>query len=167
MKHLELVLKRLHEKKLAINLEKYAFMKIHLTFLVFVISKGTLKMDPKKVEAILNFPAPKAPQEVRSFRGLVTFYRKFVQNFSHICTPLLDIIKGGKKTKLQWTTQEDDTFQYLKRSVAQYPILALPTFNKLFIVETNASNLAIGVVFSQDGRTIAFFSQKLINTKKK
>ena len=105
-------------------------------------------MDPEKVEAILNWPTPKITGEVRSFHGLATFYRNFFKNFSRMCAPLLDAIKGGKKTKFQWTTQADESFEYLKGRVAQYPILALTTFNKLFIVETDASNLAIGAVLN-------------------
>ena len=67
VEHLELFLQRLHEKKFEINLEKCVFMQIELTFLGFFISKSTLKMDPKKVEAILNLPTPKTVEEVKSF----------------------------------------------------------------------------------------------------
>lgn len=142
-------------------------MQHELIVLGFFISKGTLKMDLEKVEAIVNWPIPKTLGEVRSFHGLATFYRKFIKNFSHICAPLLDTIKGGRKTKFQWTKQVDEDFKYLKERVAQYPILALPTFKKLFTVETDASNLAIGAVLSQDGRPVAFFSEKLNEAKKK
>ena len=76
-------------------------------------------------------------------------------------------MKGGKKTKFQWTTEADEAFECLKGRVAQYPILALPTFNKLFTMETDASNLSIGIVLSQEGRLVAFFSKKLDDAKKK
>ena len=71
--HLELVLKKLREKELKINLDKCVFMKEELVFLGFVISKGNLKMDPEKVEAILNWPTPRNASEVKSFHGLETF----------------------------------------------------------------------------------------------
>ena len=92
-------------------------MHIELIFLGFFISKRTLKMDPKKVEAIINWPTPKIVGEVRSFHGLVIFYRKKFKNFSHICACLLDTIKGGNKTKFQWITQVDEAFEYLKGRV--------------------------------------------------
>src|SRR5271156_3579213 len=98
------------------------FMRKELVFLGFVISQGTLKMDPEKVDAIINWPPPKNQGDVRSFHGLATFYRKFIKNFSHVCAPMLETIKGGKKTKFAWIDEANDAFQYLKNRVAQYPI---------------------------------------------
>lgn len=76
MKHLNLVLRRLNEEKLMINLNKCEFMKRKLVYLGFVITKGTLKMDPSKVEAILSWPTPKSIGKGRSFHGLACFKRK-------------------------------------------------------------------------------------------
>ena len=63
-------MKRLQEEKLVINLEKCLFMQQELVYLGFVVSKGNLKMDPRKVEAILDWPTPKIGIEVRIFHGL-------------------------------------------------------------------------------------------------
>ena len=123
-------------------------MKKELVFLGFVISQGTLKMDPEKVEAIINWPPQKNQGDVRSFHVISTFYRNFIKNFSHVCAPMCDTIKGGRKNKFSWTKEANDAFQYLKNRVSQYPILVLPNFDKVFTVETDASNLAIGVALS-------------------
>ena len=82
--HLEIVLRKLKEKVLRINLDKCDFMKEDLVFLGFVIPKENLKMDPTKVEAILNYPTPKNASEVKSFHGLVSFYRNFIKGFSNV-----------------------------------------------------------------------------------
>ena len=100
-----MVLRKLHEEKLVINLEKYEFMSQDIVYLGLVVSKGSLKMDQKKVVAILNWPPPTRTIEVRSFHGLAQFYRKLIRNFSGICTPLLDTIKGEMKTKFGWTSK--------------------------------------------------------------
>lgn len=91
----EVVLQRLHEEKHSINLEKCDFFKQELVYLGFVVSKGYLKMDQEKVFTILNWPPPTTSIEVRIFHGLAHFYKKFIRNFSSICAPFIDSIKGG------------------------------------------------------------------------
>lgn len=72
-------------------------MKSDLVYLVFFISKDGLKMDPKKVEEIVNWPSPKNIFEVRGFHGLTSFYQKFIRNFSGICAPIIDTIKMDRR----------------------------------------------------------------------
>lgn len=67
LKHVRMVFETLHREKLLINLEKCEFMKKELVYLDFFISKGSIKMDPSKVEAILSWPTPRIMGEVRSF----------------------------------------------------------------------------------------------------
>lgn len=118
-----------------INLEKCEFIKIELVYLGFVLSHGNLEMDRSEVEAILNWPTPKIATEVRSFHGLAQYYRKFIRQFSVICAPMLDTIKGGMKTKFVWNEQANKIFELLKEKIATQPILVLPSFEKLFTIE--------------------------------
>ena len=165
--HLKLVMKRLHEEQLAINLEKFVFMQQELVYLGFVVSKGNMKMNPSKVEAILDWPNHKIGTKVRIFHGLAQFYRKFLRNFGGICVPILDTIKGGLKKKFKWIEVVEKAFQTLKQEVATKPILLLTTFDKLFTIECDASSVAVGGVLSQEGRLVTFFNEKLNEAKKK
>ncbi len=108
-------MKRLHEEKLVINLEKCDFFKQELLYLGFVVSKGSLKMDQEKVVAILNWPPPTTSTKVRSFHGLPQFYRKFIRNFIGICAPFLDTIKGGVKFKFKWTLELEKSSKCQRR----------------------------------------------------
>ena len=157
---------RLREEKLLINLKKCIFAKRELVYLGFVISPEGLKMDLEKVKAILEWPTPRSTTKVRSFHGLVSFYRKFIKNFSGICAPLTYTIRGDRK-EFKWTAVAARSFELLKKKVTEQPVLALLDFRKVFQVDCDASGSAIGAVLSQEGKPIAYFSEKLNDAKKK
>ena len=81
-------------------------------------------MNKEKISTTLNWPTPTRSTKVRSFHGLSQFYRKFIRNFSGICAPLLDTIKGGVKSKFKWTLEAKNSFGMLKKQVANYPTIA-------------------------------------------
>jgi hypothetical protein len=93
LKHLAIVMRKLQQEKLLINMQKSSFMKTQLIYLGFIISANELRMDPDKVEVIKNWPSPRNVFEVRSFHGLASFYRKFVRNFSGISATMMDTVK--------------------------------------------------------------------------
>ena len=148
VKHLKVVLDILQTERLFINLEKSEFCKDKLVFLGSVVSTEGLSMDPEKIKAILEWPAPQSITEVKSFHGLVNFYKKFIRNFSGISAPLTDCTRGKM---FNWTKAVALSFDQLKKKITEAPILTLPDFNKLFTVECDASGLAIGGVLSQEG----------------
>jgi hypothetical protein len=164
LKHLATVMRRLQQEKFMINLKKSSFMKTELIYLGFVISSNELKMDPEKVRAIRDWPLPKSIFEVRSFHGLASFYRKFIRNFSGICAPMMDTVKKRHKY-FHWTEEVEKSFRLLKEKITGQPVLVLPDFSKTFQVRCDASGFAIGAVLSQDNKPIAYFSEKLNETK--
>lgn len=117
-------------------------------------------MDPKKVKAIVEWPTLQSIGEVRSFHGLASFYQKFIRNFSSICNHMTETMRGDRK-EFKWTTRENKIFELLKHKLTKQPMLALPDLNEVFQVVCDASVTTIGAVLSQEGREIAYFSEKL------
>ena len=131
-----------------------------------MIYENEIKMDLEKVATIVSWPSPKSLFEVQSFHGLESFYQKFIKNFNGICAPMLDTIKKTNQP-LHWTEMAEKSFQLLKRKINENPILRLPDFNKLFQVRCDASGIAIGAVLSQEDTPIAYFSEKLNESRQK
>jgi hypothetical protein len=160
LKHLNIVMKKLQQEKLLINMRKSSFMKIELIYLGFVISANELKMDLDKVEVIKNWPSSRNVFEVRSFHGLASFYRKFIRNFSGISAAMMDTVKKWHKS-FHWTIEAEKSFNLLNWKIMEQPVLVLPDFLKTFQVKCDASGFAIGAVLSQEDKPIAYFSEKM------
>ena len=113
-------------------------MQEEIVYLGFVFSFDGLKMDTKKVKAILEWPTLGNVSEVRSFHGLANFYRKFIKNFSVVCNAMTKTMRGDKK-EFKWRHGANKSFETLKKKVVELPVLAFPNFNKVFQVECDAS----------------------------
>ena len=114
-----------------------------------MVSEEGLEMDSDKVQAILNWSVLRNAYEVRSFHGISSFYSKFIKHFSQICAPLIDTFRGSKQP-LQWTEATDRNFKLLKKKITKKPILDLPSFDRVFQVDIDASGAAVGAVLSQE-----------------
>jgi hypothetical protein len=100
-------------------------------------------MDPKKIEAMQDWPHSKTLKSLHGFMGLTGYYRKFVKNYGKIATPLTSLLKRNSFT---WTPTIVQDFQTLKMAICTTPVLALPDFTKTFVLECDASGKGIGVV---------------------
>jgi hypothetical protein len=118
LRHLMLVMRRLHQENLLINLKKSSFMKSKLIYLGFVISSNELKMDPEKVKAIREWSSPRSMFEVRIFHGLTRFYRNFIRDFSGICAPMMDTVKKWHKS-FKWKEEAERSFNILKEKITE------------------------------------------------
>ncbi|XP_061343684.1 uncharacterized protein LOC133289704 [Gastrolobium bilobum] len=156
--HLETALKCLLHNSFYVKLSKCAFGVEELSYLGHVVTACGVKADPKKIEAMLDWPIPQSIKQLRAFLGLTGYYRRFVKGYAAIAHPLTELLK---QDKIHWSKEAAVAFTALKEAMASTPILQLPDFSSPFIVESNASNVGIGAVLLQRGKPISFFSKKL------
>jgi hypothetical protein len=116
-------------------------------------------VDPAKVKAIMEWPAPKNISEVHSFMGLVEYYRQFVEGFSKISNPITELQK--KRKKFVWTEKCMEAFQRFKELLTTTPILKVLDIEVDFLVCTDVYKEGLGGVLMQDDRVIAYISRKL------
>ncbi len=164
--HVAEVLQRLRENNLFLKAEKCSFHQSSVKFLGYHIDQYGIKMDEGKVTAIRNWPIPTSIKELQRFLGFANFYRRFIQNYSSIASPLTDLLKLKPKS-LSWTPSATEAFNTLKETFISAPILVHPDPDKAFVEEVDASTTGVGAVLSQQQGTparlhpCAFFSRKL------
>nr|ABA91307.1 retrotransposon protein, putative, Ty3-gypsy subclass [Oryza sativa Japonica Group] len=157
--HLRLVLQKLRKHKLYAKFSKCEFWLKEVAFLGHVISAGGVAVDPAKVEAVMEWKAPKSVTEIRSFLGLVGYYRRFIEGFSKIARPMTQLLK--KEKKFVWSEQCQESFEQLKEKLTSAPILVLPDIRKDFVIYCDASRQGLGGVLMQDGKVVAYASRQL------
>ena len=128
----------------------------------FITSEGIStvlqKLHLAKVAPVRQWPLPQSLQQLRGFLGLAGYYRRFVCRYGTIAKPLTDMLR---KDSFCWSQEAKLAFQLLKDKKSQAPVLALPNFSKVFVVEVDASGLGVGAVLMQDHHPIAFISRSL------
>ncbi|XP_074373866.1 uncharacterized protein LOC141714233 [Apium graveolens] len=157
--HVRTALEILRKKKLYAKFSKCEFWLQEVQFLGHIVSNEGIKVDPTKIEAITNWERPRTATEVRSFLGLAGYYRRFVQNFSRIATPLTKLTR--KNEKFIWNDKCEESFQELKQRLITAPVLSLPDDQGNFIIYSDASHKGLGCVLIQHEKVIAYASRQL------
>ncbi|GJS07496.1 retrotransposon-related protein [Tanacetum coccineum] len=129
---------------------------LHKFVIVFFDGKG-VKMDPKKVAAVMEWPVPTMQRHIRGFLRLAGYYRRFIKKFATVAAPLSHFLQ---KQAFQWGDMENKAFQDLKARLSEAPILGLPNFEDMFIVEVDASYVGIGAVLIQNEKPLSYSSQR-------
>ena len=129
---------------------------------------GGNRIEPRTalVQTIKEYPRPETKKQIRSFLGLVGYYRKFIPNFSSRAAVLTDLTRGKSPTKIKWKDAHEFAFQDLKQALQNPPVLRPPHWEQEFILQVDASNRGLGAILSQQDKEglehpIAYASRKL------
>ncbi|KAJ8753514.1 hypothetical protein K2173_022755 [Erythroxylum novogranatense] len=135
-----------------------------IEFSIELLSEQGVHVDPKKIEAVVHWEAPKNIAEVRSFLGLAGYYRRFVEGFSMIATQMTKLLR--KNQKFVWSEECQRSFEELKLRLTSAPILVLPSGDEGYAVYSDASRKGLGCVLMQGDRVIAYASRQIFTDHK-
>jgi hypothetical protein len=154
----------LQKEGLAVAAHKSFFHVREVEFLGYIINANGVEMSNRKVEAVRTWERLKNLKDVQRLLGFANFYRRFIKNFSGIARPITDLTQN-KGPDFHWGPTQTVVFQQLKDAFTSTPILKHFDPSLEDIIETDASNFAIGCIPSQkhNGRLhpVAFHSRKM------
>ena len=159
------VFQRLRQAGLKLKPSKCTMFQEKVTFLGHVISRRGIEPDPEKVSCIASWPQPQCLTELRSFLGLASYYKDFVENFGLVARPLYELTR--KAASFIWDERCQQAFETLKLRLCSAPVLATPTPEGDYVLDVDASSHGAGAILHQvqDGQLrVIGYASRLFNT---
>ena len=128
-------------------------------FLGHIVSKEGIRVDPKKIEVVVEWKLPRNVTEVRSFLGLAGYYRRFVKGFSMTTAPMTKLLQ--KNIKYEWSEKCQRSFDKLKAFLTEASVLTKPTCGREYVIFSDESLNGLGCVLMQEGKVVAYVSRQL------
>jgi hypothetical protein len=142
------VLKVLRKELLFLKAKKCCFKQTEMEFLRYLITKGTIKIDPTKRHGLEEWPRVlKNVKEVHSMLGVLGYQWQFIANFSHLAHPLNELLKKNKK--FEWTEECTQAVDALIKAVTSNLVLLHPDYKKPFMLEVDTLQYATGAILYQ------------------
>ncbi|GFX82007.1 retrovirus-related Pol polyprotein from transposon opus [Trichonephila clavipes] len=170
--HLKMVFERFQQYGLRINVSKSVMGAAQVEYLGFLITAEGSRPLPEKVQAIFNYKLPETIHDLRTFLGMINFYRRYLKDAAKTQAPLHELLKGAKKKdrrKVHWTDDTRRSFEKCKTDLAEAALLSFPRSGLPLSLCTDASDFAVGAVLQQleneRWKPIAFYSKKLNETQ--
>jgi hypothetical protein len=168
VQRLDAVFQRIKQANMKLNVSKCKLFRSKVHFLGHVISQKGIDPDPSKTEAVRTWKTPQTLTELRAFVGLANYYRRHITSFAEIARPLHELTMKGVTYK--WSESQQRAFKQLKLALTTAPVLAIPRGRGRFVVDTDASNEAVGAVIHQEQegilRVLAYASRALSTAEK-
>ena len=173
MEHLRDVLRTVNDAGLKLNPNKCHFAQSEVKYLGHLIGREGIRVDPRKVDAIRNFPKPETKQQMQRFLGILNYLRRFCVNLAKCTDLLFGLLVGlsGPGAPLKWTEEASVAFEEVRVMVSSTPVLQMPVVGQPYFVTTDASMNGIGAVLEQgdetDLRPVAYASKATTKAERK
>ena len=161
VKHVRQVLEILKSDKFYAKRSKCSFFEKSVKFLGHVISAEGISVDPTKLDTVVKWPDPKDASDVRSFLGLGNHFKKFIQGYSKLTAPLVELTKPRVAFDFSTNEKAQAAFTGLKQCLTQAPVLCLPDLNKPCEVICDTSGFGCGAVLKQNDNAVAYYSYRM------
>jgi len=136
-KHLRMLFQKFKDANLRMNGKKCNFAIDHIKYIGHTLSKDGIGIDPSKTEVISSWPRPKNAKHIRSFLGLINFYKRFVHKFAQRSAPLRNLL--SKEVSFEWGEEQEKYFQDLKQALLSPPILRFPDTSRPLHLQLDTS----------------------------
>lgn len=169
LEHLQILLERLRSEQLYLSPRKCSFTQEETAFLGMVVGRKGIWINPDKAKVVHTWPKPWTVRELRSFIGLLQFFRRLIMEFSGIAAPLTNLTRKDS-TIHEWDASCDAAFASLKSAITSAPILVAPDWTRKLRCHVDASQLAVGGTLTQHcaagaERVVSYFSKKISDTE--
>lgn len=148
IRHIHTVLSRLRDAGFTIHPGKLQLCRNRFKYLGFIVEPGRCMPDLNKVKCLREYPTPRRPKDIQKFLGFVGFYRRMIPKFAEYAKPMTKLLKKG--TRFAWTTEAENGFQLLKRSLSESSLVYLPDMDRPFIIQSDACNTGYGSLLLQE-----------------
>ncbi|GBN67892.1 Retrovirus-related Pol polyprotein from transposon 297 [Araneus ventricosus] len=171
VKHLDVILRKIGNAKLKIKPSKCSLGRKTVKYLGHVVGNGIRSPVEAKIQAIVNFPAPKTRTEIRRLIGMIGYYSRYIKDYAKIVEPLTNALRGkNKREQITWTPECQKAFDTIKGKLVERPVLHAPDYSKPFIIQVDSSNTGTGVVLCQrdekgEEHPILYLSRKFIKAE--
>ena len=153
---------------------KCEILRDSIKYLGRMVDRHGVRPDPEAVEAVLTWKAPRTDTQLMSFLGFANYYREFIKGYADKVYPMQKLMRNKGK-KFEWNDEAQVAFENIKRELCEAPVLGMPTEKGMYVLDTDASVVAISGILHQEqewnGRTvlrpIAYGSKVLSDTEMK
>ena len=153
---------------------KCEILRDSIKYLGRMVDRHGVRPDPEAVEAVLTWKAPRTDTQLMSFLGFANYYREFIKGYADKVYPMQKLMRNKGK-KFEWNDEAQVAFENIKRELCEAPVLGMPTEKAMYVLDTDASVVAISGILHQEqewnGRTvlrpIAYGSKVLSDTEMK